>query len=178
MAILMITVLFIAIFHFVYDDIVLPSIRQHLRNKLYALRDELRWLKINGIDHADNAAFELVHDAINTFANRLPMLTISVRQSFEREIKHNTQLQHIIETRTKTIKSCRNSDIQRIYAEVNNILETVYIANAGGWFIYIVPLAILLGTIKHIAAICGEIALMPTHQMNKLIPPPDRSLTC
>lgn len=40
--------LFILILHFIYDGIILSSIRQNNRNKLFALRGELRWLMIEG----------------------------------------------------------------------------------------------------------------------------------
>lgn len=175
MALFIIALSLITVIHFIYDGIILPSIRQHLRNKLFELRDELRWLKINGIGHADNQAFELVHDAINTLANRLPMLTLTVKESCRREIHNNSQLQQAIERRINVMKHCENAEIQRIYTDMNRIIDRAFIANAGGWLIYIVPIVILFGTLKKLVSISTEIAMMPSYYMNKLIPHTDRS---
>lgn len=177
-AVFIIVTLFISILHFIYDGIILPSIRQNYRNELFALRDELRWIMIEGIDNTDIAAFNLVHDAINSFANRLPLLTMSVQKSFQIDMQNNVRLREIIKKRREIIHNCNNDDIKRIVNDVNLILEKTYISNAGGWFIYIIPIAITAVVFKKIAVISAQLTIAPPQEVHRILPHQDNSACC
>jgi len=170
MAIFIIAILIISILHFIYDGIILPGIRQHNRNKLFALRDRLRWEMIQGIQPEDIEAFNLIHDAVNIFTNRLPMLTISVQKAFKEDLEHNEKLRDIIQKRRKILNSCSNENIKNIALEMNGVLENTYIANAGGWFIYLIPIAIIVSTLKSLAEISSELTMAPPQEVHRIIP--------
>lgn len=173
MILFIIIMLFISILHFIYDGIILPSIRQNNRNELFSLRDELRWLMIEGIKEKDISAFNLVHEAINSFSSRLPMLTISVQRTFQSDIESNVRLRNIIEKRIKIIDNCSNDDIKRIVNDVNLILEKTYISNSGGWFIYLVPIAITKIVLEKITEKSTQ---LPSQEVYRVMPDADNSI--
>lgn len=177
-AVILIALFAIAILHFIYDGIVLPGVRQHYRNKLFALRDELRWEMIQGINAEDKDAFNLVHDAINAFANRLPLLTIAVQKAFEKDLEDNERLRKMIEKRREILAQCRNENIKRIAHEVNVVLEGVYIANSGGWFIYLIPIALVVTTLKKLTEVSSELAIAPVQEVRKIIPHTSNKACC
>lgn len=160
----------LSIVHFIYDGIILPSIRQHLRNKLFALRDELRWEKIKGIQKQDTRAFHLLHDAINNYVNRLPMLTISVKLAFERELRTNTLLNDSVQQSIVVVENCSNNHIIKIYREINDVLESAFIANSAGWLAYILPIIIAASVIKKLSELSTKITVIPQPIVKKLIP--------
>ncbi|WP_382631345.1 hypothetical protein, partial [Streptomyces sp. NPDC056982] len=72
----MLTVLFyvllcMAAAHFIYERILLPSLRLHYRNKLFELRDEVRNQIIANHSEDNTQAAQLVHEALNNAINRL-----------------------------------------------------------------------------------------------------------
>ncbi len=167
---IIILILFISILHFIYDGIILPSIRQNNRNELFSLRDELRWLMIEGINEKDIPAFNLVHDSINSFSNRLPMLTISVQKTFQSDMENNARLREIIKKRRESIDNCSNNDIKRIVSDVNLILDKTYISNSGGWFIYLIPIAITTIVFEKITEKSAQLAIAPSQEVDKVFP--------
>ena len=82
----MLTVLFYVLLglgaaHFIYERIILPSIRLHYRNQLFALRDVARRKIIDGGSDTSMQAATLVHDSLNNAINRLHCQTNFVLKS-------------------------------------------------------------------------------------------------
>lgn len=178
MATLIIATVFLALFHFLYDGIILPSIRQHLRNKLFALRDKLRMEYINGLDKQDIEAFNLTHEAINNFVNRLPMLTITVRAEIEVAIKNDHKLKEKVNKRRAILESCQSAKIKEINESINKILLEAFIANSGGWLVYLIPVAVLLTIWQKLATDCRELVVVPHREIGKIMPRIDHSIPC
>ncbi|KAF3977520.1 MAG: hypothetical protein HFP77_06640 [Methylococcales symbiont of Iophon sp. n. MRB-2018] len=131
---------------------------------------------IEGIDKKDIPAFNLVHEAINSFSNRLPMLTISVQKKFQSDMENNTRLREAIKKRRDTIDNCNNNDIKRIVGNVNLILKKVYISNSGGWFVYLIPVAITAIVFKKIAEKSAQLAIAPSQEVHRVIPHTNNSM--
>lgn len=178
MATLIIAIAFLALFHFLYDGIILPSIRQHLRNRLFALRDKLRLEYINGIDKQDIEAFNLTHEAINNFVNRLPMLTISVYAEIEVAIKNDHKLKEKVNKRRAILENCKSPKIKEVNESINKILFDAFIANSGGWMIYLIPMAVLLTIWRKLATNCKELVVVPHREIGKIMPRIDHSIPC
>ncbi len=174
MAYIIIATMFIAAFHFMYDGIILPGIRQHLRNKLFALRDRLRMDYIKGIEKQDIEAFNMTHDAINTFANRLPLLTATVLVDVELAISKNEKLKENVDKRRAIIENCQSTEIKLINSEINKILTEAFLANTGGWLIYILPVAGVVSVWQRLVNDCRKLIAVPHHDIGKLIPYTDQ----
>ena len=162
--------MFVAGLHFIFEGIILPSIRQNMRNKLFALRDRLRMEFINGLEKHDIEAFNLIHEAINMFVNRLPLLNINVMVEVESAIRHDQKLKESVERRSNIMTSCKNENIKIISKELNKIIIESFVLNAGGWLIYILPLAVAMGLWKRIIGDCKKLIAVPHHNIGKIIP--------
>lgn len=144
-----------ASWHFAYDGVILPSIRMGLRNKLFVLRDQLRALKTAG--DCEDGAFDLVHDGINFYLTRLSALTISFQVEYAKRYQSDQGLRERVERRRAIIESCRNPEIRRIVKEADAVLQNAMIANTGGWYVYVVPIAIVVVFIKKISTVAKEL---------------------
>ena len=170
MSTFIIVIAIFAIMHSIYDGIVLPSIRMHLRNRLFILRDEIRKVRGSGLKGQDEKAFWLVHDGINNLLNKLSFLTVERKAKIERAYNTDTELQKKINSRIEIIENCDNEELKNIFHKSNDIIEKAFIANAGGWFIYLVPIALLFLSIKKLSLLASELIVTPTHVSDQLIP--------
>jgi len=166
---LIIVIAFLAILHFIYDGIILTSIRLYLRNRLFVLRDELRSLRIHNGDGMDAGAFLLVHEGINNLLNRLHQLTITLKFHFEQTIEYDHELQERIKKRIVAIDECGDEEIKRIFSKANQVVEMAFVANAGGWFIYLIPIALLILSIKKLSQLASELVVIPSTEANRLL---------
>ena len=94
MDIFLIALACLAAFHFLYQDVVLPSIQVSLKNKFFRLRDDLRMLKILGDPAADEDAYPIIQEGINNFINSLPSLHLVFTQSFVRSANAIPSCEH------------------------------------------------------------------------------------
>jgi hypothetical protein len=170
MKILILLFVVAGIWHYLYEGIIAPSIRLHLRNRLFALRDEIRDLKISGIDAADEKAFWFVHDGINNFINRLPFLTIERAKILTTEYAHNELLRKTLDEHRDAVLKTKNKGIHNVFLKTNSVIEKAFITNMGGWFIYIVPIALILAAMSKLSSFATELIVAPTKDVERLIP--------
>ena len=140
----------LCIVHFIYQTIILPSVRQSARDDLFKLRDELRHELIEVQSTSDKntvLAFKEIDDGINRSLNRLHVLNFStfikvslaISKSPEKYKKSKQQFEMIL----------ANSDSEtpkEIYTEVNKILHRVLVLNSAMFTFYLLPFA-LVGTL-------------------------------
>lgn len=159
-----------AAWHFVYEGIIAPSIRLHLRNRLFVLRDELRQARIDGIPKEDVNAFSFVHDGINNFLNRLPSLTLERTNALSREYERNAELRHVLDAHVSAVAESRDSRIRSIFHKTNSVIEAAIITNMGGWFIYIVPVALVIAAMSKLSRFAAELIVAPTKDVERFLP--------
>lgn len=167
---LLLLALILSIWHFIYEFAIAPSIRIHLRNRLFVLRDQLRRAKIDGIRSEDEAAFWFVHNGINNFLNRLPNLTLARAVELEVKYKQHADLRQVLEDHMRALNSSRDSRIVEVFNQTNVVIENAMITNMGAWFIYIVPIAVLVAAMGRLSKIAGDLIMAPTKDVERLIP--------
>lgn len=172
MTIFIIFLTLISIAHFVYESIIAPSLRMHLRNQLFELRDEIRAIKAKGVEAADEEAFWYAHDGINTLLDRLSWLTLHARVSAMHAYKEKTELQDLVKKRKELLEHCKDSRINDIFLKTSGIVESAFNVNMGAWGLYLIPLAALLGTLGSLKKLAFSIVLTPENQREKLLPKP------
>lgn len=166
----------IALWHFLYEGIVAPSIRMHLRNRLFALRDELRAAKATAaIDPHDEPAFWFVHDGINSFLNRLPALTVSNLARLKRARDSDPNLRASFEDHLDKVLNAKSPAITSIFNRTNDVIQTAMITNAGGWFIYVVPIAICALLMRTAKKVAKATLLTPKPVLDEAMPMAARS---
>lgn len=170
MKLLIYIALFLAIWHFVYEGIIAPAIRVRLRNQLFSVRDDLRKAKLEKLSRSDERAFSFVHNGVNNFLNRLPNMTITAIANIRREIAADMAKQQLLDEHVNAVLNCENTRIRDAFKNANAIIEHAILTNMGGWFVYIIPAAMIIGGFKRLSALVSEIIVAPSKDVERLIP--------
>ena len=159
--ILLISLAVLAILHFIYEAIILPTIRWNLRNELFSLRDKLRNVVINK-EQYDPATFELAHSGINHFINRLHHLDLRFQFKYSKLLKESPELSKEVESKITLMQNCKNETIKTAFFQTSKILQTAFTANIGANFFYLVPIVIFFLILKKISNLLIKTVLIPS----------------
>jgi len=159
----------IAVYHLIYQGIILPSIRLRLRYELFSLRDKLRALKTDLGESFDDNVFTYMQDSINGSIKLIALIDFSSIVSAEKRFRGDLELRDEIKKKQELIDNCPINKVKEISLRNAELLTDAVVYNAGGWFIYIVP--VLLGVVcyKKIKSFVTDIVLFPEKEMNKFI---------
>jgi hypothetical protein len=177
----MATILFIlfllSVYHFIYDSILLPSLRLDLRYRLFVNRDKLVKLKILHNDKISDDIFNSLYSSINGALNRLPYLSVSLYLDAKKEFESNEQLRNKVEKRIQLINSCPIEEIRKISNATSNITFFAFALNTGSWILYLLPILILVYVVKQIfklafglKRLAQELTFTPDYEFDKLVP--------
>ena len=168
-SILVFLLLALCAWHLIYEGIVAPTIRIKLRNMLFSIRDDLRRVAIDGIREQDKAAFAFLQDGINAFLNRLPGLTFDLLRRLNHEFSNNESLKGEIEEREKIISNAR-PEFRKIFADTNSVIKVAVIVNSGGWFVYLIPIAVAATSVSWLKRVASEMIVAPAREADRLLP--------
>jgi hypothetical protein len=147
MSVAVIILIIFAIFHFIYEMIILPNVRLGMRYKLFALRDQLINLQIEGKGNIDNDVFLVLENTISTTIGRLPYFSISMFLRTIEQHQSDSDLKDLIKRRKELIESCPNEAIKEVNKETLKIAHKAFLYNSGGWLstivIFIIPILVL-----------------------------------
>lgn len=144
MTTIFIVLIIFAIFHFIYESILLPSFRLELRYKLFELRDELRNIKSEKNSKVSDDVFYLLEGTVCTVINRLPFFSLSARMDAFKEYESNKSFQNRVEKRKNILESCQDDRIKKINKELIDIATVAFILNSGGWIYIVIPFLLLV----------------------------------
>ena len=154
-----------AMFHFIYQGILLPSYRLEMRIRLFALRDNLRRLKMEN-SNVDEEAFSCVQNAINCWVNRTGFdlyLFLKVHHAIEKD----KQLAERIAKRAAAIENCSSPELKEIAKGVNQTLEKLIMLNSGPVFVYLFPLALAAACFRQTVNAVRRLACVSEWEMNR-----------
>ncbi|HEA3247851.1 hypothetical protein [Pasteurella multocida] len=119
---------------FIYKKIILPSIRQQYRDKLFQIRDKVRARIIDDkLSQVDLSAANLMNSNLNSFINRLHLLNLNNRIRAKIFMRKHPDIARKIESDTKReldlLMSCSDRDIRDSFIEMMDILQETYIVN-------------------------------------------------
>lgn len=168
---LIIVLIVLGIWHFVYEAIIAPALRFHLRNELFIQRDRLRKIFIlKQVSEHDLAAFDNVHSGINLFLDKLDKLNLDVKLQATKVIDNNPEIERKMEARLKVMAECKNEDILQIFENTRNIVERAFFVNMGGGIPYLVPVALVLVSIASFKKLASELLVANSYEVQKLMP--------
>lgn len=152
MATFIIALAVLALVHFIYDGILLPSLRFKTRNELFSVRDSVRTHYIENKGKINPAAFNVVHDGITRTLNKLHLLSPSMLAMAEQEYKRNKKFKKTVDERSEIIDSCGDELLIGAKKQANNLLDSAFLSNIGMWVLYLIPVvlvAMLFESIKN-----------------------------
>lgn len=162
----------IAIVHFVYESIIAPSMRMHLRNKLFELRDEIRAVRAEGIQANDEEAFWYTHDGINNLLDRLSWMTLHARVTATMAYAEDAELQKLVHERKAMLDRCKDQRIRAIFDKTSHVVEEAFVVNMGAWAIYVVPIAVFFGSLGQLKKLVSSLILTPEKKREEMLPRP------
>ncbi|MBH2937754.1 hypothetical protein I5Q40_22430 [Serratia marcescens] len=145
----MITMLFytlcvLAILHFIYERIVLPSVRLHYRNELFKIRDTVRNEMISGVDGKDIEIAKLVHDGLNNTINRLHYLTLGNKVRAQMRFENNENMRNHVKRQVDMMLSSKNEILKKALDDTVSVMDKMLIFNNMFFFVYTLPLVPLV----------------------------------
>lgn len=141
MSYLILAITLLAIFHFIYDGIIAPSLRLEARYELFALRDQLRELKKERGNHLADKHFTHLQDTINTMLANLAQFDVGTIYLIEQEFKRDKDLKKRIDARIRVMDDCTDPDAREIRKKALWIGGKATAVNSGAWFLYLLPIA-------------------------------------
>lgn len=153
MSIILIVLSFLAIGHFIYEAIIAPSLRLSVRFDLFALRDELRALKIEQGDALSNKHFEYLQDSINAIVLMLPRFDAGMLNSMNKELENNKELEAKVEARVKVLDDCVTPSVSKIREKSLRLAYAAFAINTGMLFLFLLPLIMLINLKKRLRSL-------------------------
>lgn len=184
----MLTVLFyvllcMAAVHFIYERILLPSVRLQYRNRLFELRDTVRNQIINHSSDDDLKAAQLIHEALNNAINRLHLMTLPNRVRAQRRLSANPEIQARIRREVELFNRCSNGVLNSAIQQSVEVLEKVLFFNSLMLLIYTFPIFLTIKLVAKVVSTAAQLVniltdrqsleqavmLLPDRQVAKLI---------
>lgn len=135
----------------VYQAIILPSIRQELRFKLFRQRDELRELVIAGKLKEDSAVFRGLHQRLNVSISAIPVFDfafVSTLETSDPKLRERSQ-------RFQDLMGQSIPEAQQIFHDALVVMTRALIFNSLFWFTWLLIAAIPLAISQGIWKLCS-----------------------
>ncbi|PHM50975.1 hypothetical protein [Xenorhabdus sp. KK7.4] len=192
----MLTVLFyvllgLATVHYIYERILLPSVRLYYRNQLFSLRDSIRNEIISDKSKLDTTAANLIHEALNNAINRLHLLTLPNRVRARKRLAANPEIEARIRKEIELFKKCNNHQVIDTIRKSADILQKVLLFNSLMMIMYLSPFFLffaisslmvraaknLMKQLKDDTYLEEAVMLLPDRQVSKVVFTETQSLT-
>ena len=128
--------------HFVYESILAPSLRLSIRFELFALRDELRKLKLSHGSGLDEKHYSFLQDSLNSMIAMLHRYDLMTVSQVDREFSRNSEFRKRCEARAKVLDDCQIPEAKAIRKRSVKIAVKAFAVNSGGWAAYLLPFVI------------------------------------
>lgn len=138
----------LALWHFVWDGIIVPSMLIRLRYQLFALRDRLRRLKIEQQDRLSDEIFHMLDGSINDLIDRLPHIDMIAAFKAEWRLREDPCAEDVIGARKAIVQQCGIAEVQDIENKCLALVQAAIGTNSGGWLPYLLPVAGLVYAIQ------------------------------
>ena len=174
MATLIVVALVLSLLHFVYEGILLPSIRLHLRFRTFELRDRLRMLANDEDKRLDLKIYDCIHDALNGTLRFLYKIDVRIALDIRRMLREDPTLAKRLQKRLKEVEACPVQEIHEIRKEHSRILACALLANSAGFFIMALPFLVVLLLIMFVLRRLNEAVERIHRYAGELVCAPDR----
>ena len=159
----------LALFHFIYQSVISPTLRLYIRCKLFELRDELRRLKLNRGENVDDNLLGDIQESINLNLENLAFVDLSLIYETQKYLEKDTNLAKKVETRKKLLEHSDNKELKEIYKKNVELLAVTMLINSGGWVIYVIPVLIIAFTFSYIKNLVKKLVFVPEDVINQFV---------
>jgi hypothetical protein len=170
MSYLILVLVSLATIHFVYESIIAPSLRLSIRYDLFALRDQLRSLKIEHADQLDDKHFHYLQDSINSIILALPRIDAMTIAHVKNAIEKDAALKERLIARQKILDDCTIPELRGIRKKSIELSVVALGVNSGMWAIYVIPAMAVGGIYKSIERRIKALISLSEIDLQKIAP--------
>lgn len=170
MAIFFIALVALAAYHFIYEAIIAPSLRFEMRLKLFALRDELRTLRLQHPESISDEIFQDLQSSLNATISRLGLIDLRMLITAHELFEHDEKLQKRAEQRDELIRSCPIPQVGAIRQRQLDLVGWALAINGGGWLPYLFPVIVSRFCESRVRAQVRNVFALPENDINKIVP--------
>lgn len=157
------SLLSLAVLHFIYEGIIAPSVRLKLRFELFELRDNLRSRCLS--DDSAAEVFSIQQAAINNSIRMVPRADFSSLWNFRRKLQRDESLKLEIQERLQKIEAYGCPSFQAIVDATHRVFLQAFAVNSGAWAFYIIPLALIFTCFKRVAEYTKDVLSIPERDL-------------
>jgi hypothetical protein len=158
----------LATWHFLWDGIISPTWRLKLRYEVFEVRDRLR--HIHATEGLPDELFERLHGATNAAIRLISSLTPSLILSADALMRNDPELQEEIHRREELVSRQADERLIQITADTNRVLVTAALVNAGGWLVWVVPIAVCFVILKRGTNLVRRLVMLNEDEIQRSIP--------
>ena len=162
---LLIAILVLSVIHCVYESCILPELRLQFVYRLFKLRDDLRRAQVNN-EITDKSAYQVLQESLNNGINSVFVADYLLVSEIRHTIKTNKQLAKQIEKRVRTLDSTQDPFIRDIRRKSRKIFSYALMAGMGTWFLYLIPIALVVTFYETLKDVVKDTLAMPSRQLN------------
>ena len=140
MSYLVLLFLFSAIFHYVYESIIAPSLRLDLRDRLLQLEGERNRAEREPAGQAAQRCFSDLRESHGRLVEALNRISIVALLEVERELRDNPKLREQVEARSASFDRCERAELRSLRARTVRAAVQAVAINNGGLIYSILPL--------------------------------------
>lgn len=178
MANILILIIFLALIHFIYEGIILPSLRLAFRYRLFKYRDELRSLKYENREELSNDVYVALQGYINNAIKILPQFDVITTYKARILIEKDKRLIEFIKQQNSLIDNTSIGEIKNIRDKTIRVCAYAFFANTAMLIMYLLPIFILAALVDYIKSnfknwmkrIVNELVSVPENQIDRIIP--------
>lgn len=159
----------LALFHFVYESIIGPSIHVALRYHLFALRDRLRREKYLHHDEIDPRVFRHLEDSVNASIRFLPTLDLAGFRAFANAYERDMELRERLRRRMDILNDCPVKSIEALRADHYRIAVKAAVTNNFCLLLYILPVFYVIHHFQKIRAALKALFFVSEGEMDRII---------
>ncbi|MEB2401359.1 MAG: hypothetical protein OZ927_17630 [Alcaligenaceae bacterium] len=143
-----ILLMILSVYHYVIQTAIIPSLRSTLRYKAFALRDEIRELKIEHGKSMPDSIFHDLQDSINFIISEIWRINIINIIVADKSLREDKEAENRIKQKIVMLDSCELSQVHEIRRKMAMISMQALTVNMLGWWVYIVPIALAASLYK------------------------------
>lgn len=159
-------------FHFVYEGIVAPSLRSHVRFQLFGVRDQLRHLADYNPSELSAQVYHELESSINATVAFLPRIDLATTLKLQRALESDDALRKRLARRRKVVDDCLLAEVREVREKTVHLTTTALLINSGAWFPYLIPLAVLLATFQRMKRMIRYFTVLDERDMEQISPHP------
>ena len=95
-------------------------------------------------------------------------MTLSKIYTIQSAAENDPSIFKEAEKRFNIIEQSTNNEIKEIFNETNVVLKKAFIANSGAWFLYLIPIAVLIASMKKLSNVVADLILAPQNSSSNI----------